>query len=101
MERLLWDTSISIIKHPLIGFVSYRQLLKWLHMVLNLFLPEAVLSKIIIDHRQSLQYLGFLFHNISFVFSDNKAKLIVPPYLILDYKRHNILSYHFVCRMIA
>ena len=56
----------------------------------------------IIDHRQSLRFLGVPIHNISYLFGDNETQInsATLPYARLR-KRHNILSYHFVRSMIA
>ena len=55
----------------------------------------------IIDHRNSLRYLGVPINNISYVFGDNKSiNSSTVPHAKL-HKRHNILSDHFVRSMVA
>jgi len=56
----------------------------------------------IINHRNSLQYLGVPINNISYVFGDNESMInsSTVPHAKL-HKRYNILSYHFVRSMVA
>ena len=56
----------------------------------------------IIDHRNSLRYLGVPINDISYVFGDNELMIYIctVPHTKL-HKRHNILSYHFVRSMVA
>ena len=56
----------------------------------------------LIDHRNSLRYLGAPINIISYVFGDNESMVnsSTIPHARLN-KRHNILSYHFVRSMVA
>ena len=56
----------------------------------------------IINHRNSLRYLGVPINNISYVFGDNESMInsCTVPHAKL-HKRHNILSYNFVRSMVA
>ena len=53
-------------------------------------------------HQQDLRYLRAPICNISYVFGDNETQInsATLPHARL-HKRHNILSYHYVCSMIA
>ena len=56
----------------------------------------------IIDLRNSFQYLGVPICETSYVWGDNESQVTSStfPYARLN-KQHNILSYHFVCYMVA
>ena len=55
-----------------------------------------------IEHRNYLRYLGVPVHNISYAWGDNDAMInsVTLPDAKL-HKRHNILSFHFVCNILA
>ena len=77
-------------RHLLIIFAIYRQPLKLPTMVLDFFLPEAVLSK-------SLTTVND--YNILLFLSTRSV--ITLPHTRLHKKKHNILLYHSVYSMIA
>ena len=56
----------------------------------------------LVDHRNSLRYLGVPINIVSYVFGDNESMInsSTIPHARLN-KTHNILSYHFVRSMVA
>ena len=66
------------------------------------FVASRTCIEQIVDHRQTLRYLGIPICNVSYVFGDNETQInsATLPHARL-HKRHNILSYHFVRNMIA
>ena len=56
----------------------------------------------IIDHWNSLRYLGVPINDISYVFGDNECMINSSTVLHANvHKWHNILSYHFIRSMVA
>ena len=99
LERLLLELFISGTNDQWTGFPRSNQHLRQLHTIPSFFwtcFEQAI------DHQNCVQYLGAPVNLISYAWGDNESMInsATNPDARL-HKRHNILSFNFVRKVIA